>query len=284
PAPPRVDPGQGDRLPAQHQLRPPRPLRRPASPVRGRGSRPAGRVRGEGGRARRERGVRSPARPPPGRHPVSGSERHTVPVDVHLIAVRGVEQGPEVLLSRRAGTVYAAGHWHFPSGHVDGPFEDVVTALVREAYEETGLVVDPDDARVAVTVHHRAPAGGARVGFFFEVRRWSGTPDVREPKVCDAMDWFPFDALPQPMVAYCRAGLDAYRAGVPMAVHFQEPGDTIGHDPSVDRLRLMPAPGSGEPRPGREVREFTEQTVGRITTWTDVSWARTASRVWRAQG
>lgn len=215
---------------------------------------------------------------------MSGSERHTVPVDVHLIAVRGGEQGPEVLLSRRAGTVYAAGHWHFPSGHVDGPFEDVVTALVREAYEETGLVVDPDDARVAVTVHHRAPAGGARVGFFFEVRRWSGTPDVREPKVCDAMDWFPFDALPQPMVAYCRAGLDAYRAGVPMAVHFQEPGDTIGHDPSVDRLRLMPAPGSGEPRPGREVREFTEQTVGRITTWTDVSWARTASRVWRAQG
>ena len=141
---------------------------------------------------------------------MSGGERHTVPVDVHLIAVREGEKGVEVLLSRRAGTVYAAGHWHFPSGHVDGPFEDVVTALVREAYEETGLVVDPVDVRAAVTIHHRAPAGSARVGFFFEVRRWSGTPQVMEPGVCDAMDWFAFDALPEPMVAYCRAGLDAY--------------------------------------------------------------------------
>ncbi|WP_459755796.1 NUDIX domain-containing protein [Streptomyces sennicomposti] len=112
---------------------------------------------------------------------MSRSERHTVPVDVHLIAVREGEQGTEVLLSRRAGTVYAAGHWHFPSGHVDGPFEDAATALVREAYEETGLVVDPNDVRAAVTVHHRAPAGGARVGFFFEVRRWSGTPGATSP-------------------------------------------------------------------------------------------------------
>lgn len=215
---------------------------------------------------------------------MSGSERRTVPVDVHLIAVREGERGPEVLLSRRAGTVYAAGHWHFPSGHVDGPFEDVVTALVRETYEETGLVVEPDDVHAAVTVHHRAPGGSARVGFFFEIRRWSGTPDVKEHKVCDAVDWFAFDALPEPMVAYCRAGLEAYRAGVPVAVHFQEPDDTIAHDPAVDRARLVPAPGAGEPRPGREVREFAERAVGRITTWTDVSWARAASRVWRAQG
>ncbi|WP_037834443.1 phosphotransferase [Streptomyces albus] len=214
---------------------------------------------------------------------MSGGERHAVPVDVHLIAVREGDRGPEVLLSRRAGTVYAAGHWHFPSGHVDGPFEDVVTALVRETYEETGLVVDPNDVRAAVTVHHRGPAGSARVGFFFEVRRWSGVPDVMEPKVCDAMGWFAFDAVPEPMVAYCRAGLEAYRAGVPVAVHFQEPGDPIGHDPAVDRLRLVPAAGCGEPRPGREVREFAERAVGRITAWTDVSWARTASRVWRAQ-
>lgn len=122
-------------------------------------------------------------------------------------------------------------------------------------------MVEPDDVRAAVTVHHRAPAGSAWVGFFCEVRRWSGTPDVREPKVCDAMDWFAFDALPEPMVAYCRAGLDAYRAGVPVAVHFQESGDPIGHDPAVDRLRIVPAPGCGEPRHGREVREFTHRTL-----------------------
>ncbi|MFI7316897.1 NUDIX domain-containing protein [Streptomyces venezuelae] len=219
-------------------------------PVRDRGPVPSGTACGNGGRARRGRSVRRPARPSAGRCPMSGGERHTVPVDVHVIAVREGEKGPQVLLSRRSGTVYAAGHWHFPSGHVDGPFEDVVTALVRETYEETGLVVDPDDVRAAVTVHHRAPAGSARVGFFFEVRRWSGTPEVREPAVCDAVDWFAFEALPEPMVAYCRAGLEAYRAGVPVALHFQELGDPIGYDPAVDRLRLVPAPGCAERRLG----------------------------------
>ncbi|MFJ7126154.1 NUDIX domain-containing protein [Streptomyces sp. NPDC098101] len=162
-------------------------------------------------------------------------------MDVHLIAVRDGEKGLEVLLSRRAGAVYATGHWHFPSGHVDGGGEDVVTALVRETREETGLVVEPEDVRVAVTVHHRSPSGDARVGFFFEVRRWSGTPGVMEPEVCDGMGWFSLDAPPEPMVAYCRAGLDAYRTGAGVALHFQEPGDPIGHEPAADRLRVVPA-------------------------------------------
>ncbi|MEW2168152.1 NUDIX domain-containing protein [Streptomyces sp. NPDC007084] len=161
-------------------------------------------------------------------------------MDVHLIALREGAAGPEVLLSRRAGEVYAAGCWHLPSGHLDGPWEHVVTALVRETLEETGLRVDPADARAAVTVHHRAPGGESRIGLFFEVRRWHGVAEVREPEVCDAMDWFTFDLLPEPMVAYCRAGLDAYRAGARMAVHFQEPGDAIAYEPAADRLFVIP--------------------------------------------
>ncbi|MFF0433878.1 phosphotransferase [Streptomyces sp. NPDC004327] len=215
---------------------------------------------------------------------MTGGERYMVPVDVHLVAVRDGAAGPQVLLSRRAGSVYAAGHWHLPSGHLDGPFEDVVTALVRETVEETGLVVDPEDARAAVTVHHRAPAGDARIGVFFEVRSWSGTPEVMERLVCDRMEWFGFDSLPEPMVAYCRAGLDAYRAGARMALHFQEPGDPIGYDPAVDRLRLVPAPGPDGPQPAKEVRDFVEGAVGRITRWSDASWARDTSQVWRVTG
>ncbi|MFF8652587.1 phosphotransferase [Streptomyces huasconensis] len=215
---------------------------------------------------------------------MSGTQRHTEPLDVHLIALRDGPAGPEVLLSRRAGDVYAAGCWHLVSGHLDGPWEDMVTALVRETREEAGVVVDPTDVRAAVTVHHRSPAGGARIGVFFEVRRWNGTPQVMEPHVCDAMDWFPLDALPEPIVAYCRAGLDAYRAGARMAVHFQEPGDPITYHPACDRLVLVSGPGDRGAVPGEAVRTFAEQAVGRITSWTDVSWVRVESRVWRACG
>ncbi|AWL42248.1 MULTISPECIES: phosphotransferase [unclassified Streptomyces] len=215
---------------------------------------------------------------------MSGAQRHTEPLDVHLIAVRDGAAGPEVLMSRRADDVYAAGWWPLVSGHLDGPWEDMVAALVREAREESGVVVDPADLRAAVTVHHRSPAGDGKIGVFFEVRRWKGTPEVMEPDVCDAMGWFSFDALPEPMVAYCRAGLDAYRSGARMAVHFQEPGDPIAYDRSVDRLILIPGPRGRGAVPERAVRAFVEQAVGRVTAWTDVSWVREESRVWRAGG
>ncbi|MFE2542706.1 phosphotransferase enzyme family protein [Actinacidiphila glaucinigra] len=40
------------------------------------------------------------------------------------------------------------------------------------------------------------------------------------------------------------------------------------------------APGD----PGSAVRRFAEHAVGRITRWTDTSWPREASRVWRVDG
>ncbi|MFI0776248.1 GNAT family N-acetyltransferase [Streptomyces sp. NPDC021212] len=150
------------------------------------------------------------------------------------------------------------------SGHLDGSHEDVVTALVREAREETCVVIDPVDVRAAVTVHHRSPGGHSRTGFFFEVRRWEGEPQIAEPEVCDAMDWVCLDALPTDMVAYCRAGLDAYAAGARLAVHFQMSGDAIAYHPDADRLRIVPNV-TGQPpvsRPEAAVVEFAEQAMG----------------------
>lgn len=177
---------------------------------------------------------------------------------MHLLLRRDGAAGPEVLLSRRAGAVYATGLDHLPSGHIDGPHEDAVRALIREAREETGVVIDPDDVRHAVTVHHRAPDGASRIGLVFEVRRWRGEPAVMEPDLCDAMGWYPLADLPTGMVAYCRAALDAYRDGRHFAVHFQEPGDAVAFDPAADRLRTLPsarARGSAD-GPDPQVREF----------------------------
>ncbi|MBV9023604.1 MAG: phosphotransferase [Streptomycetaceae bacterium] len=216
----------------------------------------------------------------------STAPRYQVPVDVHLILRRRGDHGAEVLLSRRAGDVYATGLLHLPSGHLDGPHEDVVTALVREAREETGIIVDPADVRAAVTVHHKSPGGSSRIGLFFEVRRWEGEPWIAEPEVCDAMDWVRLDDLPGGMVAYCRAGLDAYRAGARFAVHFQLSGDDIVYDPGADRLRLVPdaiGPASGS-RPDAAVVAFAQRAVGAITEWTDTSWTREDSCVWRVRG
>ncbi|CAM5656300.1 NUDIX domain-containing protein [Streptomyces avidinii] len=214
-----------------------------------------------------------------------GGPRHTVPVDVHLVLRRDSGSGPEVLLSRRSGPVYATGLWHLPSGHLE-PGEDMAEAVIREAREETGVVIAAEDVAAAVTVHHRPPQGaGSRIGVLFEVRRWSGAPRVMEPDRCDGMGWYPLDGLPHPMVAYCRAGLDAYRAGLPAAVHFQQPGDPVRYvAEGADRTRLVPGPpADGMELPPR-LREFAERAVGRIAEAADASWARTGSRVWRLTG
>ncbi|MFJ4316507.1 phosphotransferase [Streptomyces lavendulae] len=216
---------------------------------------------------------------------MSGGARHTVPVDVHLILRRDGESGPEVLLSRRAGPVYASGLWHLPSGHLD-PDEDMVEAVIREALEETGVRIETENVTAAVTVHHRPPVGSrSRIGVFFDVRRWSGRPRIMKPDRCDGMDWYPLDALPDPLVAYCRAGLDAYRAGLPAAVHFQQPGDAIEHrSDGPDRTRLLSGPPVGGVEVPYGLRVFAEQAVGRIVEATEVSWVRTGSRVWRLAG
>ncbi len=155
--------------------------------------------------------------------------RHTEIVDVHLILRRDDDR---VLLARRSGTGYADGLLNAPSGHVEDG-EDVREAMIREAYEEVGVVVDPADIRVALVMQHRAPDGDPRTGWFFEARRWTGEAVNREPDKCSGIDWYPLDALPDDMVAYCRAGFDAYRAGDRFVLHWHRAGDAIAFDPEL---------------------------------------------------
>jgi SAM-dependent methyltransferase len=153
--------------------------------------------------------------------------RHAEIVDVHLILRRA---DGRVLLARRSGTGYADGLLNAPSGHVEEG-EDVRAAMLREAYEEVGVVIDPAALRTALVMQHRAPSGSARIGWFFEARDWQGEPVNREPDKCAGIDWYPLDALPDDLVAYCRAGFDAYRAGDRFVLHLHQPGDPIGYDP-----------------------------------------------------
>ncbi|MFF0433720.1 NUDIX domain-containing protein [Streptomyces sp. NPDC004327] len=106
----------------------------------------------------------------------------------------------------------AGSTWHALAAHVER--ESVRACLVREAWEEAGLVVEPADLTLVHTVHvlDRADAE-PRIQLFFAASRWSGAPAVREPEKCTAWEWWPLDALPEPTVAYTRAAIDGIRAG-----------------------------------------------------------------------
>ncbi|MFD6419952.1 methyltransferase domain-containing protein [Streptomyces sp. NPDC060194] len=172
------------------------------------------------------------------------ARRHTEVVDVHLI----LRRGDEVLLARRANTGYADGLLHAPSGHVEDG-EDVREAVIREAREEIGVELRPDEVRTALVMQHRGPGGGARTGWFFEaLHPAGGEPSNREPDKCSQLDWFPLDALPDDMVAYCRAGLDAYRAGDRFVLHRHEAGDPVAHRPGgPGRAVVLPETATARP-------------------------------------
>jgi 8-oxo-dGTP diphosphatase len=133
-------------------------------------------------------------------------------LDVHLLLVRD----GQILLTRRRGG-YAANGWHAPSGKADAG-ESIVDAVVREAQEEIGVIVDPDDLRCVHAMHVQHDGEEPRVGFFFEATRWISEPANREPEKCSAVRWFDLTNLPDAMIPYPAAGISGYLAGIPFSV------------------------------------------------------------------
>lgn len=154
--------------------------------------------------------------------PLPAAQRHTLIVDVHTVLIRG----GHVLLMRRAGTGYADGLLGLPSGHLEQG-EDVVTAAIREAHEETGVRLD---RRFLDYVHvmHRKPGDGglSRVGFFFQSRQWIGEPANLEPHKCSELIWHPIDRpLPKDTIPYLVVALHQIYWGSPFSVYGWRPSD-----------------------------------------------------------
>ena len=154
-----------------------------------------------------------------GTRQASDNDRTTCVVAVHLILQR--PDDGRVLLGLRKGAVWGAGRWHVPAGHVE-PGEDAMQALVREAREELGVRLDPNDLDHAVTVHHREANADPRMQLFFRATRWSGGPVNAEPSRCEKLGWFNIDELPSATVGYTRTALSSWRAGRSFAVCWRD--------------------------------------------------------------
>jgi len=124
----------------------------------------------------------------------------------HLLLVRD----GRILLLRRANTHYEDGKYSVVAGHIEDG-ETAREAICREAREEAGIELTPDDLAFDQVVH-RADRG-QRVSFFFSAFRWRGEPRNMEPHKASDFGWFPLDALPDPMVPYVRQAITRWRAG-----------------------------------------------------------------------
>jgi 8-oxo-dGTP diphosphatase len=114
-----------------------------------------------------------------------------------------VERNGKVLLVRR--TKHGAGTWSSPGGYVDLGESPEETA-VRETQEETGVRL-AGAAFLGLTndVH---PDGKHNLTLWFAGLDPQGEARVGAPGELDAVKWFPWDALPQPIYLPLQRYLD----------------------------------------------------------------------------
>ena len=112
----------------------------------------------------------------------------TVPVFLFML-----DDYDRVYLQRRFQTGYLDGFYEAPSGKTDDG-ELPRLAAVREAREETGVEVDPDDLELFHTYINMS-GGDPWLGMMFRARRWKGTPHIAEPHKCDHSGFYELSGL-----------------------------------------------------------------------------------------
>ncbi|MGH3389432.1 MAG: NUDIX domain-containing protein [Actinomadura sp.] len=133
-------------------------------------------------------------------------------VIVHDKAARRV-----LLIQRAAKAKFAPRHWDLPVGKADKG-EVITTTATRELKEETGLIVDPAELKIAGIIHGawgvEAPNGFLTV--VFVTTTWTGEPANTEPHKHAQVRWFPVEQVPSEFVSTTREALVNYLVGGPM--------------------------------------------------------------------
>lgn len=131
-------------------------------------------------------------------------ERFKIIPSVYLILIKD----NKILLSRRYNTGYRDGEYSLPAGHLDG-VETFKQAMVREAKEEIGLILDEINLKLAHTMNRRIP-NNERIDLFFIARKWQGQPKIMEPEKCDDLSWFDLNNLPKETIPYIKQAIDSF--------------------------------------------------------------------------
>jgi 8-oxo-dGTP diphosphatase len=128
-------------------------------------------------------------------------------VAVHLFFLKD----DQILLLRRFNTGYEDGNYSVVAGHVDAG-ETVTQAAVREAAEEAGVVLQPENLQVVHVMNRKS--NDERVDFFVVVKAWDGEIQNTEPEKCDDLSWFALAALPANMIPYVRFAIENHQKGI----------------------------------------------------------------------
>lgn len=112
----------------------------------------------------------------------------------------------KILLLRRFNTGYQDGNYSLVAGHLDGN-ETVKQCIIREASEEAGIIVNPEDLEV-VHIMHRLTPNREYFDIYLRTKKWTGNIINMEPNKCDELKWYNIKNLPNNILPEVKLALD----------------------------------------------------------------------------
>lgn len=134
-------------------------------------------------------------------------ERFKLIPESYLMLMRG----NEILMHERKNSGYMDGVLSFVAGHVEDG-ESYKQAMVREAQEEAGIVINPKDLEMKVALHRKTDR--QQIGLYFVCTKWKGEVKVMEPEKCGGLTWVDMDKLPENTIPYIRRAMEMYQQGI----------------------------------------------------------------------
>lgn len=127
----------------------------------------------------------------------------------------------KILLLRRFNTGYEDGNYSMVAGHVD-PGETFTQCIIREAEEEAGILLTPEDLQVVHIMHRNSgtPENNERIDVFFIAKKWGGSIENKESHKSDDLSWFDLDDIPKNTIPYIKQAINKIKD----KIHYSEHG------------------------------------------------------------
>ncbi len=122
-----------------------------------------------------------------------------------------LKKGNECLFVLRENTNWRNGYYGLPAGKVEKD-ETYLAAAVREAKEEAGVELKPEELQHVITCH-RFEDGDAWVDVVFEASKWTGKPYNAEPKSHKEIAWLDLANLPKNVIPSLKFVLEQIQDG-----------------------------------------------------------------------
>ncbi len=121
-----------------------------------------------------------------------------------------LEREGEILLLKQ--TTRNGGNYTMIGGKIDAD-EMAVTALIRECFEETGIVLKEKKLKLIHVANRARKLSNNELILVFRAKKWKGTPQPKETKKFKDVVWLDPNALPKNTLPFVRHLVKQYIKG-----------------------------------------------------------------------